>query len=56
MNLIGTQTKNVIKDDNPIEGFRLLKEAGFDCCDFSLNDYLKNTDIYKSDLNRVWRR
>ena len=27
MNLIGTQTKNVIKDDNPIEGFRLLKEA-----------------------------
>ena len=54
MNLIGTQTKNVIKDDNPIEGFRLLKEAGFDCCDFSLNDYLKNTDIYKSDLNRFF--
>ena len=54
MSGIGTQTKNVIKDTNPVEGFRLLKEAGFDCCDFSLNDYLKNTDIYKSDLNRFF--
>lgn len=48
---IGVQTKNVINDENPYEGFKLLKDAGFTCCDFSLNGYLKNIDIYESNLN-----
>lgn len=51
---IGTQTKNIIKDASPLEGFLLLKEAGFDCCDFSLNDYLKNKEIYRQELNRFF--
>lgn len=51
---VGVQTQNVISDENPYEGFEMLRQAGFTCCDFSLNDYLKNTDIYKSDLNRFF--
>lgn len=52
----GVQTKNVVRDGYPLEGFEMLRRAGFTCCDFSLNDYLKNTDIYKQDLNRFFDR
>lgn len=48
---IGMQTKNIIEDENPLEGFLLLKEAGFSCADFSLNDYLNNKDLYKGNVN-----
>ena len=51
---IGVQTKDVVYDENPYEGFRMLKKAGFDCCDFSLNSYLKNTDIYQENINRFF--
>lgn len=48
---IGVQTKNAVYDANPLEGFEMLKRAGFSCADFSLNGYLMNTDIYRSELN-----
>jgi sugar phosphate isomerase/epimerase len=48
---IGVQTKNVIDDTNPLEGFKLLKSKGFSCVDFSLNGYLVNIDLYNSKLN-----
>lgn len=48
---IGMQTRNIVMDDNPLEGFRLLKEAGFDCVDFSLNRYLENKKVYKGEVN-----
>jgi len=48
---IGVQTKNVVSDENPLEGFTLLKEAGFSCVDFSLNSYLVNKDLYSNKLN-----
>lgn len=48
---IGVQTKNVVYDDNPAEGFKRLADAGFNCCDFSLNAYLYNKDIYAGKLN-----
>ena len=51
---IGVQSKNVVFDDNPAEGFEVLKNAGFTCCDFSLNNYLKNTDLYQEVLNRFF--
>lgn len=53
---IGVQTQNVVQDKNPQDGFRMLKEAGFDNCDFSLNGYLKNTDIYRGNMNRFFDR
>ena len=51
MALIGVQTKNVIKDVNPVDGFSLLKRTGFSCVDFSLNGYLSNSDLYRSKVN-----
>ncbi len=48
---IGVQTKNVVNDMHPEEGFAMLKRAGFSCCDFSLNSYLLNTALYQSELN-----
>ncbi len=53
---VGVQSRNIVYDDNPAEGFALMKRAGFDCCDFSLNNYLKNTDLYEEKLNRVFDR
>lgn len=48
---IGVQTKNVVDDNCPLEGFEMLKRAGFACCDFSLNDYLNNTSLYQYKVN-----
>lgn len=48
---IGVQTKNIVFDDNPLEGFEMLKRAGFACCDFSLNSYLLNLDLYHFHRN-----
>ena len=53
---LGVQTNNVIEDNCPQDGFALLKRAGFSCADFSLNGYLKNTDVYKSDINQFFSR
>lgn len=48
---IGVQTQNVVKDNNPREGFEMLKRAGLSCADFSLNGYLLNTSLYQSKRN-----
>ena len=48
---IGVQTKNVIEDDHPEDGYALLKASGFSCVDFSLNGYLLNTALYQSEVN-----
>lgn len=48
---IGVQTKNVVYDSNPAEGFAMLKRAGFSCADFSLNSYLLNTSLYQFERN-----
>ncbi len=53
---IGVQSRNIIFDENPLEGFLLMKKAGFDCCDFSLNSYLTNKDIYEESLNRFFSK
>ena len=34
---IGVQTKNIVQDADPADGFRLLRETGFSAADFSLN-------------------
>ena len=34
---IGVQSRNVVEDSCPEKGFRMLKDAGFSCTDFSLN-------------------
>ena len=47
----GVQTDNVVYDTCPEAGFSMLSAAGFSCADFSLNSYLKNSEIYRSELN-----
>ncbi len=53
---IGVQTKNVVYDQEPEEGFRLLKRTGFSCVDFSLNGYLVNQEIYRAKINSFFDR
>lgn len=53
---IGVQTKNVIMDENPREGFEMLKAAGFSCCDFSLNAYLTNSSLYQFEVNHFFNQ
>lgn len=48
---IGVQTRNVIDNACPEKGFEILRRAGFSCVDFSLNDYLRNTDLYNQNRN-----
>lgn len=48
---IGVQSKNVVNDEHPEDGFELLKRTGFSCTDFSLNSYLLNTNIYQFEIN-----
>ena len=53
---VGVQTKNVVNDAHPEEGFAMLKRAGFSCADFSLNSYLSNTSLYQSERNEFFDR
>ncbi len=48
---VGVQSKDIVYDNYPIEGFETIKRAGFSCCDFSLNAYLTNTSLYSLKLN-----
>ena len=48
---IGVQSRNVVEDSCPEKGFRLLKNVGFSCTDFSLNSYLTNKDLYEGKVN-----
>ena len=48
---IGVQTQNAIEDACPEIGFNMLREAGFECVDFSLHGYLSNKDLYQGKRN-----
>lgn len=48
---VGVQSKDIVFDEYPIEGFEMMKRAGFSCCDFSLNTYLTNTSLYSMEVN-----
>ena len=53
---IGVQSRNVVYDSNPAEGFALLKKTGFTCCDFSLNQYQINKQLYEEINNGFFSR
>lgn len=52
----GVQTRGVIDDSSPREGFEMLRRAGFSCVDFSLNEYLTNSMLYRNDKNSFFDR
>lgn len=51
---VGVQSKDIVCDEYPLEGFEMMKRAGFSCCDFSLNSYLTNTALYSLELNEFF--
>lgn len=53
---LGVQTRKIVQDSDPAQGFRQLKAAGFSCADFSLNGYLTNTLLYRLELNDFFGR
>jgi len=53
---VGVQTRNAVQDRDPAAGFRMLKNAGFSCADFSLNGYLTNTSLYRMQPNDFFDR
>lgn len=52
----GVQTRGVLNDSSPKEGFELLKKTGFSCIDFSLNRYLTNRMLYQNEKNLFFDR
>lgn len=48
---IGVQTKGIIPDVSISKGLTMIKDAGFDCIDFNLDSFLRNTDLYAGNLN-----
>lgn len=48
---VGVHTKGIMPERTIEEGYRLIAEAGFTKVDFSLDTYLKNSDIYAGRLN-----
>ena len=53
---VGVKSKDIVFDEYPIEGFEMMRRAGFTCCDFSLNSYLTNTALYSLEINDFFRQ
>ncbi|MFV0464516.1 MAG: sugar phosphate isomerase/epimerase family protein [Lachnospiraceae bacterium] len=53
---LGVQTKNIIEETDPEAGFSILRQTGFTCADFSLNEYLLNTQLYQAERNSFFDR
>ncbi len=51
---IGVQTKGILPEKNPDKAFELIKNAGFDCVDINIDTFLKNTDLYKGNINKFF--
>ena len=53
---VGVQSRHIVYDEDPAEGFQMLRQSGFTCCDFSLNAYLSNEELYKYRRNDFFDR
>ena len=53
---VGVQSRHIVYDEDPAEGFQMLLQSGFTCCDFSLNAYLSNEELYKYRRNDFFDR
>lgn len=47
----GVQTKNIVREENPLAGFERIRRAGFSCADFSLHDYLQYSEVMENKTN-----
>lgn len=39
---VGIQNEGIVCDEYPLEGFEMIRRAGFSCCDFDLDPYVAN--------------
>lgn len=53
---VGVQTKGILPEHEVWEGFRMIKNAGFEKIDFNLDTFLKNSDIYAGKINSFFDR
>ena len=54
MRKIGVQTRPIFDRAGIDGGFRLIREAGFDCVDFSIGDYMKgNSGFFDQDVEQI---
>lgn len=56
MHKIGIQSMGTIRRENPEEGYRLIKEAGFDCVDFNFDEYLNVNDVRVGKIHDLFDR
>lgn len=58
---VGVQSKGIVYDSDPLEGFEMMKRAGFSCCNFSLDSYFtnlsfsspKNNDLFQHSVQEL---
>lgn len=53
---IGVGSMGIIQHENPEDGYKLLKEAGFDCVDFNFDAYLNINRVYAGDIDDFFDR
>lgn len=56
MHKIGVQSTGSIIQGNIEAGYRMIKEAGFDCVDFNFDEYLHCTKVEQGEINDVLDR
>lgn len=53
---VGVQSKGIVYDNNPLEGFEMMKRTGFSCCDFRLDSYLTDSSFGFPEDNDFFQR
>lgn len=53
---IGVQSGHIFDDSNLEEGFTQLKQAGFDCVDFNIDEQLPGSQIYRGEISGLFTK
>lgn len=53
---VGVQSKGIVYDNDPLEGFEMMKRAGFSCCDFSLDSYFTDMSFNSPKGNDFFQK
>ena len=56
MQKIGVQSTGSIKQGNIEEGYRMIREAGFDCVDFNFDEFLSVNQVYAGEIDDTFDR
>lgn len=56
MHKVGIGSLGIVKQGNIEDGYRMIKEAGIDCVDFNMDEFLFCNDVYENKINDVFDR